>query len=67
MHKEPSLKLIERPKKKVKMYKVLYKKGSNFVVSSGRYKSEEDFRMHNIKLDFKFIQLIKESEIEEDE
>lgn len=64
---EPSLKLIERPKKKVKRYKVLFQHGVDFIVSSGRYKSEEDFRMSNInKLYFKVIQLIKESEIEED-
>lgn len=64
-HIVPSLKLIERPKKKVKRYKVLFQDGVDFVVSLGRYKSEEDFRMSNInKL---FIQLIKESEIEVEE
>lgn len=64
-HKEPSLKLIKRPKKKVKKYRVLYKRGNGFNVSLDFYKSEEDFRMHNVsELEFKFIQLIKESEIE---
>jgi len=67
-HKEPSLKLIERPKKKVKKYKVLFQQGADFDVSHGVYTSEDTFNRHNNNdLGIKFIQLIKESEIEVEE
>lgn len=63
-HKEPSLKLIKRPKKKVKKYKVLYKKNDEFCVSPVWYTSEDEFIAY---LPYKFIQLIKESEVEVEE
>jgi hypothetical protein len=67
-HKEPSLNLIERPKKKVKMYRVLFQRGADFGVSHGVYTSEDTFNRHNNnELGYKFIQLIKESEIEVEE
>lgn len=62
-HKEPSLKLIERPKKKVKKYKVLYRDDfNNYKVTNCVYadKKEFDFYVGG----YQFIQLIKESEIE---
>jgi len=62
-NKEPSLKLIERPKKKVKKYKVLYRDAfHNYAVSSSFYEGKADFDLCSDSL--KFIQLIKESEIE---
>lgn len=65
-HKEPSLKLIERPKKKVKKYKVLFKGTvGGFFVSAGVYSSAEDFVRRNPHS--RLIQLIKESEIEVEE
>ncbi len=64
---EPSLKLIERPKKKIKMYKVLFKMLeyiNQFQVSGDHYADKEDFESRNYSK--QFIQLIKESEIEVD-
>lgn len=70
-HKEPSLKLIERPKKKVKMYKVLFKNLdyiNQFQVSGDHYADREDFESRVYSNQFiQFIQLIKESEIEVEE
>lgn len=67
-HKEPSLKLIERPKKKVKKYKVLFKNlqyKNQFHVSGDEYADREDFESRTSGN--QFIQLIKESEIEVEE
>lgn len=69
-HKEPSLKLIERPKKKVKKYMVVHKRRySNayvsFNVSDDFYYNREDFE--NQHPYFEFICLLKESEIEVEE
>lgn len=65
-HKEPSLKLIERPKKKVKKYKVLYRDTyNNYFVSSGFYENRIHFDLYTGNM--QFIQLIKESEIEVEE
>lgn len=66
-HKEPSLKLIGRPKKKIKKYKVLYKNDCGiFFVSQNTYSDKEDFKSKSYKT-VAFIQLIKESEIEVEE
>jgi len=65
---EPSLKLIERPKKKVKMYRVLFKMleyKNQFQVSGDHYADREDFESRTSGN--QFIQLIKESEIEVEE
>lgn len=67
-HKEPSLKLIERPKKKGKKYKVLFKNlqyKNQFQVSGDEYADREDFESRTSGN--QFIQLIKESEIEVEE
>ncbi len=65
---EPSLKLIERPKKKVKMYKVLFRLNDyrSFFVSTGTYTDKQDFE-NKADDECTFIQLIKESEIEVEE
>ena len=65
-HAEPSLKLIKRPKNKVKKYKVLFKRHDEFIVSKGDYASEAEFTKATAPIR-KFIQLIKESEIEVEE
>lgn len=65
---EPSLKLIERPKKKVKKYIVLFKRleyENQFQVSGDHYADREDFESRTYGN--QFIQLIKESEIEVEE
>lgn len=69
-HKEPSLKLIEQPKKKVKKYMVVYKRhysnfSISFNVSDDFYYSQKDFE--NQHPCSEFICLIKESEIEVEE
>lgn len=67
-HIVPSLKLIERPKKKIKMYKVLFKRleyKNQFQVSGDHYADREDFESRTYGN--QFIQLIKESEIEVEE
>ncbi len=48
-HKEPSLKLIERPKQKVKKYKILFKTASGeWEMSSSYYETVKDFDYNNI-------------------
>jgi len=67
-HIVPSLKLIERPKKKIKKYKVLFKRleyENPFQVSGEHYADKEDFEAKTSGN--QFIQLIKESEIEVEE
>jgi len=67
-HIVPSLKLIERPKKKIKKYKVLFKRleyENPFQVSGEHYADKEDFEFKTSGN--QFIQLIKESEIEVEE
>lgn len=63
-----NLKLIERPKKKIKKYKVLFKRleyENPFQVSGEHYADKEDFEAKTSGN--QFIQLIKESEIEVEE
>lgn len=67
-HIVPSLKLIERPKKKIKKYKVLFKRleyENPFLVSGEHFADKEDFESKTSGN--QFIQLIKESEIEAEE
>lgn len=65
-HKAPALKLIERPKKKVKKYKVLFNcDAGRLTVSCSFYKSKEDFEYYNPYV--KFLLLLESTEIEVEE
>lgn len=64
---KPVLKLVYRPKKKVKKYKVLFGSlnDSDLYISEGYYKSEKDF--YEGTLNAKFLQLLESTVIEEEE
>lgn len=61
------IKLIERPKKKVKKWKVVFTKTANPfpLVSVDYYKDEKEFM--SLTSDCKFISIVKELEIEVEE
>ena len=64
-HKEPSLKLIERPKQKVKKYKVLFVDiYDEWQLSSSYYETVEKFDMHNI---YKVKMLLEQTMVEDEE
>ena len=64
-HIEPSLKLIERPKQKVKKYKILFIDiYDEWKLSSSYYETVEKFDMHNI---YKVKMLLEQTMVEDDE
>lgn len=64
-HPEPSLKLIERPKQKVKKYKILFIDiYDEWKLSSSYYETVEKFDMHNI---YKVKMLLEQTMVEDDE
>ena len=68
-HIEPSLKLIERPKQKVKKYKVLFIDGitkDHEMRTYHHYSSESEFK-DKYPFDCKFIKLLEETMIEVEE
>ena len=64
-HIEPSLKLIERPKQKVKKYKILFIDiYDEWHLSSSYYETVEKFDMHNI---YKVKMLLEQTMVEDEE
>lgn len=64
-HKETSLKLIKRPKQKVKKYKVLFIDiYDEWQLSSSYFETLEKFDMHNI---YKVKMLLEQTMVEDDE
>lgn len=65
-HKEPSLKLIQQPKKKVKKYKALYKTDSELILSN-EYFTDKYEAINAMDVRWCYLQLLESTMIEVEE